>query len=390
MGVLAFRSTDGGAPTLSGSVGSLTDLLYACLVTGFNTKTLDSLTRDGTTVTATVAAGHGFATGQTVRIAGANEPDYNGDFVVTSTGSTTFTYTIAATPTTPATGTITAKRAPLGWSRPYSGTNKAVFRGAAGTQLYLRVDDAGPGSAGAREAFCRGYETMSDVDTGEGPFPTTGQLSTGIIWRKSDTLNTAARNWDLAGDDRFVYLSVDAYSGSIDNRYLFYFGDIVSYKVGDIYHCVINGKTVQNSSQLNGAAKIFAIPQSSISYPEAFIARGYSQGGGSTAIEQGGLFYPASAYYYSGDTGFVGPNPVDNGYHLSPVYIQEVNALRGKLPGLWSLPYVRPFSHWGALENVENLSGRTLRAVNAPELNYESGSSTTDGQFMLDVTGPWR
>ena len=389
MGVLAFRSTDGGAPTLSGSVGSLTDLLYACLVTGFNAKTLDSLTRDGTTVTATVAAGHGFAAGQTVRIAGANEPDYNGDFVVTSTGSTTFTYTIAATPATPATGTITAKRAPLDWSRPYSGTNKAVFRGAAGTQHYLRVDDTDSGTGQAKEAFCRGYETMSDVDTGEGPFPTTGQLSTGIIWRKSDTLNTAARNWDLVGDDRFVYLSADAYSGSIGNRYLFYFGDIISYKAGDAYHCVITGKTTQDSIMLNGAAKIFAIPEGSISYPEAFIARGYSQGGGSTAILHGALFYASGASYFSGNAGFTGPNPTDNGYHMHPVLIQEINAIRGKLPGLWGLPYVRPFSHWGVLENVENLSGRTLRAVNAPNGSYEY-IADAHGQFMLDVTGPWR
>ena len=389
MGVLVFRDTDGGAPTLSGSVGSLTDLLYACLVTGFNTKTLDSLTRDGTTVTATVAAGHGFATGQTVRIAGANEPDYNGDFVVTVTGSTTFTYTIAATPTTPATGTITAKRAPLGWSRPYSGTNKAVFRGAAGTQLYLRVDDAGPGSAGAREAFCRGYETMSDVDTGEGPFPTTGQLSIGSIWRKSGALDTTARNWDIIGDDRFFYLSVDAYAPPADNRYLFYFGDIVGYKAGDAYHCVIQGKKTQYSQNLNTTGRVYGIPQSSIASPEAFIARGYSQGGGSTGILHGTLFYAAGVYYHSGNAGFTGPNPTDNGYHLHPVLIQEINAIRGKLPGLWGLPYVRPFNHWGVLENVENLSGRTLRAVNAPNGNYENASNAY-GQFMLDVTGPWR
>lgn len=389
MGILVFKSDETGSPTLSGTAGALTDLLYACLVTGFNTKTLDSLTRDGTTVTGTVSAGHGFQTGQTVRIAGANEPEYNGDFVVTVTGSTTFTYTITGTPSTPATGTITAKRAPLGWSRPFSGTNKAVFRASAGTQLYLRVDDAGSGSGGAREALCRGYETMSDVDTGTGPFPTSAQLSTGTIWRKSANADTTARVWQLIGDDRFFYLLIDAYSPSYEDYYLFFFGDIVSFKEADAYQCVIGGKITANSQALNTTARVYGIPLSVISSPETFIARNYTQAGGSAAAAFGATYYYTS-YYASGQSGVSGPNPPDNGYHIHPVLLQEVNAIRGKMPGLWGLIYVRPFSHWGVLENVEGLSGRTLRAINAPNGSYEYTTPYSGGQFMLDVTGPWR
>ena len=70
--------------------------------------TLTSLTRSGTTATATVSSGHGLGSGMTITIAGANETDYNGDFVVTVTGETTFTYSVSGSPATPATGTITA------------------------------------------------------------------------------------------------------------------------------------------------------------------------------------------------------------------------------------------------------------------------------------------
>lgn len=60
-----------------------------------------SLTRSGTTVTATSTAAHGYVTGQTVTIAGATGSRYNGSYVVTSTGANTFNYTITDGPATP-------------------------------------------------------------------------------------------------------------------------------------------------------------------------------------------------------------------------------------------------------------------------------------------------
>ncbi len=83
------------------------------LATFFSTRlpiSVSSLTRVSTTVTATTAQEHGYATGETRTIAGATQTDYNGAVVVTVTGLRTFTYTIATTPATPATGTITASR----------------------------------------------------------------------------------------------------------------------------------------------------------------------------------------------------------------------------------------------------------------------------------------
>lgn len=62
----------------------------------------------GLTATATTPTSHGLTTGLTVTIAGANETDYNGDFVIAVQDETTFSYSITGTPATPATGTITA------------------------------------------------------------------------------------------------------------------------------------------------------------------------------------------------------------------------------------------------------------------------------------------
>lgn len=73
-------------------------------------KTITSLTRSGTTATATVAA-HGFINGQTVSIGGTpgtGEFAYIGSYVISNKTTNTFDYTVTLSPTSPATGTITA------------------------------------------------------------------------------------------------------------------------------------------------------------------------------------------------------------------------------------------------------------------------------------------
>lgn len=70
---------------------------------------VSSLTRSGSIVTAiTTADDHQLATGVSVLVAGANQIDYNGTFIITVTGTNTFTYEITTTPLSPATGNITA------------------------------------------------------------------------------------------------------------------------------------------------------------------------------------------------------------------------------------------------------------------------------------------
>jgi len=75
-----------------------------------------SITRSSNTATVTtgeldgsgalIAAAHGRATGDYVTVRGAVQTDYNITAQITVTGANTFTYTVANSPTTPATGTI--------------------------------------------------------------------------------------------------------------------------------------------------------------------------------------------------------------------------------------------------------------------------------------------
>jgi len=82
-------------------------------------QTISTITRGGTgnlTATVTTAVAHGLATGNQIFVAGASPTQYNGTFIITRTGATTFTYTMATAPATDATtvGTYTINYAITG------------------------------------------------------------------------------------------------------------------------------------------------------------------------------------------------------------------------------------------------------------------------------------
>lgn len=82
------------------------DILQACGFVGAqSTKAISSITRAGSTATATIGA-HTFKVGQKVSISGAVETEYNGEHTITAVTGTTFDYAVTGTPATPATGTI--------------------------------------------------------------------------------------------------------------------------------------------------------------------------------------------------------------------------------------------------------------------------------------------
>ncbi len=69
---------------------------------------VSSITRTGSTVTVTTASEHGYVVDDWVTVTGSDQSDYNGEQRIYSVpSSTTFTFITTATPTTPATGTMT-------------------------------------------------------------------------------------------------------------------------------------------------------------------------------------------------------------------------------------------------------------------------------------------
>ena len=382
--VILLRSTDTGAPVLSGTAGALVALLDACLQDGYNSKTV-TLARTGSMVTATCATAHGFAAdGLTkINISGAAQSEYNGDFQITNVTTLTFDFTVTGTPATPATGTITTKAAPLGWSNAFSGTNKGAYRSneVTGTQLYLRVDDT---TDGGQTAGLRGYETMIDVDTGTGPFPTLAQLADpGIMITKSNVASNAARPWVLVGDGFEFILFTAAFSPSYANIYIpFHFGDPASEMASDPYGCLIYSQTtMEYNPGNNNSPNDLSIDKTA--QPGHFFARNYTQTGqaigaakyGNTSL--GGVTIGAFGL-------FAYPAPSNNGLYISPIYVGDTLVLRSQLKPIWQPLQIRPLGNLTLLAADVSPVSRRLLSIRT---SY-SGNNT--GETHIDIDGPWR
>lgn len=374
--VKVFQSSDAGAPVLSGSAGSLVALLDACLITGYNVRAVDSLTWASGVATATVNGGHGFARGDVITIAGASEGAFNGDFVIKSVTTTAFQFDVPGTGL-PATvlGGISAKKAPVGsWSKPYTGTAKAVYRSddVAGLRHYLRVDDTD-----ARYARVRGFVSMTDADTGIEPFPFAGQLAAGLTWAKSTTADAAARDWVLVGDSRAFWLFRRFVPGQ--GMALGGFGDLIAYRPGDPFASwVIGSESASPAAAWDGLNSANASNETAGRFmPRAFHAAG-------TAVRFGLIGHGLSTTL-GASGGLTFPNLADGSLLLSSLMAVETGSARGVMPGLWQPLHTLPLNHGDRLPGLT--VGGLGREVLLIELANNGGGT---GRVAVDVTGPWR
>lgn len=146
-------------------------------------------------------------------------------------------------------GTGLTAKAPLGWTREFTASNKRVYRNnpVSGTGYLCRVDDSP-----AQYAWMRGYETMSDIDTGTNLVPTVIQKANGLLWQKSNSASSSARSWWAIGNERCLYLFVDYTAGGTpDHQVPFFLGDIQSIKPNDQHcFCISNNTLTSYSSGL--------------------------------------------------------------------------------------------------------------------------------------------
>ncbi len=382
-----FQSNQTGAPQLSGQANTLAAVLNACLLNGFNLRTLTTITRDGTVATAVADAGHGFRENDIVLTGGSSEPAYNGEKRIRNVTTTTFQFDVTGNPVTPAPGTLTAKIAPLDWESPFTGTNKAVYRSkdVTSNRLFLRIDEtplAGDVNygRGTRTAIVQMWEVLNDIDTGTGKSET--------LWRKAQNESTTARPWVLVGDSKRFWLAV-AWSESYANRYVpYFFGDIPSFKAGDAYGTVIAGYSDftfnSNDPQILELLDFVHGVGTAVGNTGIYLARGYSQLGGRINA----LWVSAPAVNGGTGMGWTNlpyPNPADNGIYVMPLMVQEQTgpSLRGRLPGL--LCPLHPISApepWLYDGFVIDGTVRKLLVISGA---YVSGSS----KFAFDLSGPW-
>lgn len=394
-----YSSTFPGCPTLSGTAGDLTTILDAVLVNGTTTQSVSSITRSGSTATLTCAA-HGVPVGDIVprTVSGAVETEYNGTYLMTSASSTTFTYTVSGTPATPATGTILYNIPPAGWSIAFTATNKrAYFMGAAAVaRKYMRVHDNATGTGGAKEALVRGFNTMSTVDAGTGPFPTNAQSAltdNSQIIRKSNTADATTRAYEIWADDKtIIIIIVTGDSGAI--KFALYFGEYESSSIGDTTACMIAARTAENTTAFTSNSA-FLQDASSIA-----TGSGSSTGQKFTCGDAAGANISTACWcspgqFVTGATtisnGLIPyPNTLDGGLYLQPLFLFRNNGAAlpqpfGKMRGvMFSSHPASTFTDADSFAGVGDVAGRNF-LVKTPIGNV---GNNTQQIFIENGTNP--
>jgi hypothetical protein len=393
-----FDSTMPNAPTVSGTAGSLVALLDALLKDGFNTIAPTSITVAGGVATVNWSGTFAALKDTVVLIAGVTDKvGLNGEQKVTSKSPTSLTFATAESAGTATLSSATIKMAPLGWLKPFSGTSLAAYKSAdpASTGCVFRLDDTGTFTIRVI-----GYEAMSDINTGVGPFPTTAQLSGGGYWTKSTNANATANAWQLIGDGRVFYLAIQCgYNTSPSNTIASprMFGDTIGLKPGgDPYACVLNYSTNTSlASQVD--AHVGTCTTSSNAYPREFT------GVGSAVIAQAYCFGNPGSTNSGITANQVGnfPSPVDGSLMLQPKFhhaptISPTPTPRAILPGCYHAIQGNVGQSFRAGDRVPGtgpLAGRTLITFSSGDASaaFSSAASVSNsGALFFDMTGPWR
>jgi len=125
----------------------------------------------------------------------------------------------------------------IGWTKAFSGVNRAAYRLPVGTtQHYLQVYD--DQVTNSRYATARGFESMVDVDTGVGQFPTNAQEANYYL-HKSDVSNADPVEWVAYTNGNFLIFASSRPTAT--RNYGWAFGHINSLIIGDNWNTFIGG-----------------------------------------------------------------------------------------------------------------------------------------------------
>lgn len=380
-----FHSEMPGAPQIDfAGTSELIAILDACLINGFDSKSVDSLVVASEVATVTISGGHAYEKHAVIRIAGATPAELNGDWRITAADATTFTFDATGIADGAATGAITSIRATPGfWEKAFSGVDKAAYRSTHpdATGLYFRIIDDQVNTGGIR---IRGFESMTDVDTGTRPFPTVAQeADADYCWRKTNSVFGDPRKWTLVADEAFVWFFADFHSSQPATMY--HFGDVVG-KLSDAFRFVITGHTSATP----------ASPGTSTSQNDF---GGSSVFGCYFARNAAGAASDPSPYYRHGRAansspgyGSSFPDSLTGGYLFSPVMSASDGSatsaiMRGLVPGI-----LQSWTH------ANNTLDAEKRRVVDPTLEYDravmvvavSAATSSVSHVGVDICGPWR
>ncbi|WP_336942829.1 hypothetical protein [Acinetobacter modestus] len=382
-----YVHTNTNAPQLTNNFGCMIDVLDACLVNGFGSQTVSTLTAVGTTVTATFGSAHNFMQYQVIKIVGATQTEYNGEFrILTVPNANSITFQLPSVPSvTTATGTINCSLPPLGWLKPFSGTGKAAYRSAntlLASRPYLRVIDALDAaytSTYAKYAKVGIVEDMTGIDamlgvqapydsaspdknwigSGSGTtgingwarwyYAASGAVSSGLI--NSQTPAAGNRQWILVGNSDYFYFlptsTVTSATVNTQHASAYGFGAFKSLLNAD-NSCTFLQSHLTLSNNGASVNVNFGLVSSSAS-SSLLLLRDYAQ---SANYKTANCLSLNSDTAGSGVNNVIGASTLTNTAPFAPVFIKEdtTNVLRGQIKNLYWLFQQKPYSNFQLIE----------------------------------------
>ena len=312
-----------GMPTINYSEpGRVQSILRKILVTGTDRVSIDSISVSGGIATCNIVAGFVTEEDCVINIANSAGGSVDGDARVLSAGPNGFTFATTAVDGD-YTGTANVNHPGLGWSEVFTSGFVSVFKPPyVDLQTpYLRIDDG----YDAR-VFVRGFESMSDVDTGIHPFPSPTQLADGGRWFKRGHSWNGEASWSAWGDDQNFYLF---------NQYTYAwptiwgFGRMIPVNPNDQYPWfLICAQGDAWSNEANGDGNICYNGSTA-----GYLQRDWTGDTPSIIFNA----FAASEYPgvgWSGGYGYAYPNGPDGNIDLAPIRIVEYNNRRGTIPGI--------------------------------------------------------
>ncbi|WP_127564267.1 hypothetical protein [Stenotrophomonas indicatrix] len=326
-----YRSTDPGAPQLSGVAGSLVALLDAVLVNGYG-------------VGADVKPGAGWVrtfSATNKRVYRNNHVDGSGGYLRVEEPSATPGYAYA--------------RAYETMSDIDTGTGAAPTAGQSTNGILLLKSSENNGSS-------RPWEVVA-----------------------TDQAMYLFVNYHILPASN-AYATIPAFP--------FFAGDIESFVPGDKSHFMVGGNTMVTPVNTYGDGLLYSTSVLGAVMPNGvscYALRSYTQLPGSAALYLASPSHGVNGAAI-GSGGVVFPDPVSGGALFErPLMKEGAYLARGYLPGAYSPLHARPFSSGEILTDLDAFPGKTfyVKWFNVLNSNSPSAANQYAGQFLIDLSGKW-
>lgn len=380
-----YVHTNNNAPQLQNAYGSMINVLDACLINGIDIGAISSLTASGTTATALFSSSHNLMQYQVIKIAGANQAEFNGEHRILSIPDTqSVTFELASVPSaSSATGAISASLPPLGWEKPFSSVNgggggKAAYRSTnllLPSRPFLRVvDELDPAYTATYAKYAKVgiVEDMTDIDTMlgvqapyDGTNPDKNWIGTGsgatVIngwakWYYSYTVDIAnnggwsdvsepiagIRKWILVGSGDYFYI-LPAFTPSSAGLVCYGFGVLQECADFDTANhflsATLNYKTATATQVIKSLTPLTSNDVATLLFQRALSQEPQYDTGAVATIQFNNV-----ANYGTGFTDYLSAPSFHKYTPMTPIVARSANVYRGVIPGLYWLHQHQPYS----------------------------------------------